>query len=117
MKPTLFLAALLLPLFSPLVGQERSSAEVVRAALSPLPTDLRADAGVLVETEPGEFTELRPSGNGMSCVLRQPPDREEPFLDSRCYSDRFWPAVLHLWTMDPAPRSFAESYEEFPFSR
>lgn len=90
-------------------AQELSTEDVVRAAVSPLPTDLMDDAGVMAETPEGEIVDLRASSNGISCLLRQPSDPAEPFLDARCYSDLFWPAVLHRWSLDPEPESLEES--------
>jgi hypothetical protein len=91
-------------------GIRRADEENLRAAVTPLPTDLRAGAGVRVELSGGGFEDLRTSTNGLTCALLQPSDLSEPFLDARCYSDLFWPAVLHRWALDPDPESFAEAH-------
>ena len=108
-RTALLTLALILAATPDVVAQDRPIDETIVAAISPLPNDLRAGAGIMVESEPGVFTTVRASDNGMSCVLRLPTDPDEPFLDARCYSDLFWPSVLHRWTMTPAPQSVEET--------
>jgi hypothetical protein len=111
MRRAVLLASLLVSIHAtPGMAQERPAEEVVLAAISPLPSDLKPAAGVVVESEPGVFDTVRESSNGMSCVLRLPSDVEKPVLDARCYSDLFWPSVFHRWTMTPAPQSVEETF-------
>jgi hypothetical protein len=110
MKPAIASALLCLLVSTAALGQERTQDEVVRAAVSPLPADLQSAAGVMTETQrAGEVVRVRESENGISCLLRTPSDSEDPFLDARCYSDLFWPAVLHNWALDLP--SYAETTE------
>lgn len=110
LKPIKVCVLLILPLSaSVLRAQDRPPQEVIRAAVSPLPTDLQAGAGVMAETPDGDIKRIRESENGLSCLLRHPSDPEEPFLDARCYNDQFWPVVLHRWSLVPIPESFADA--------
>ena len=110
MTRAVLFATLLIATHTPAgAAQEVPPRQVILAATSPLPSDLQPGAGVMVESAPAVFDIVRESSNGVSCVLRLPSDAEAPFLDARCYSDLFWPAVLHRWTMTPEPQTVEET--------
>jgi hypothetical protein len=71
--------------------RQPSVQEAMDAAVLPLPTDLRRDAGVLRRVAPGRLERLRQSKNGMSCSVDSPDDDR---FDVRCYHDDFW-SVIH----------------------
>jgi hypothetical protein len=82
----------------PAVAQTDSE---VRAALAPLPADLRVGAGVFLEVSEGQFERVRDSKNGTSCLRRiGQTDGVRVGFDARCYSDLFWPAIFHRWSLD-----------------
>ena len=73
----------------------------VRAALAPLPTDLRIGAGVYFEVSEGHFEQVRTSENGMSCARRiGQTDGARVGFDARCYSELLWPAIFYRWSLD-----------------
>lgn len=78
----LLVAFLLVPL-PPVAAQVLAPGSQIEMAVTPLPPDMRADAGVLGFTEAGELTMLREASNGMICVANDPTD------------DRFHVACYH----------------------
>ena len=74
---------------SPALAQEPSLEQLIAAAVLPLPTALREEAGVWRWA--GDQTEqLRESRNGMSCRIDDPSDDR---FDVRCYNDEFWVVI------------------------
>lgn len=92
-----------------LAAQDARSELGMRAAVSPLPQDLRAGAGVLIEASEGTLERLKDSGNGISCVWFQPSDDDDAAsFDARCYNDAFWPAILRRWELGRSSATYAE---------
>lgn len=75
---------------APAGAQDLSARDEPEAAVLPLPTSLRSEAGVFRWTGPGQVETLRPSRNGMSCMADNPSDDE---FDVRCYRDEFWAVI------------------------
>jgi hypothetical protein len=78
------------------------------AAVLPLPTDLRAGAGVIRWVAPDRFEQLRPSRNGMSCSVDPPGDDQ---FDVRCYNDEFLKVIRRARELGRTAATRAEADE------
>jgi uncharacterized damage-inducible protein DinB len=78
------------PLAHSVSAQEGTMESQMAAAVLPLPTSMREDAGIVRWTESGRLESVRASQNGYSCSMDEPGDDR---FDVRCYADELWPAL------------------------
>jgi hypothetical protein len=77
----------------PALAQTPSPSAQIAAAVLPLPSSLRAGAGVVVLDTRGQPRELRPSANGMVCLADEPGDST---FAVECYPGSFIPLIYRM---------------------
>lgn len=93
---------------APAHAQAPSQREELDAAVLPLPTSLRGEAGVFRRIGVDRVEIVRPSHNGMSCLVDDPADDE---FDVRCYHDEFWPVIRRFGELRRSGASFEGANE------
>ena len=92
----------------PAHAQAPSLQEELEASVLPLPTSLRAEAGVFRWIGDGQMETLRPSRNGMSCIADDPTDET---FDVRCYHDDFWRVIRRFGDLRRSGMAFEDANE------